>query len=150
MVDNHFSYRCSYRKHHFRFSKTLQRMTEHQLTILVVEDDMEMNELQCELLALHGFNTLGVYSGSDAIEQHSTCCPDAILLDVMLPEIDGFETCRRIRQQETTHIPIIMLTALDTEDCRQRGFDAGADSYFVKPFNPSEVVSTLEMLLDSE
>ena len=67
----------------------------------------------------------------------------------MLPEIDGFETCRRLRQQETDRIPIIMLTALDTEDCRQRGFDAGADSYFVKPFNPAEVVNTLAMLLET-
>ncbi|MBT3279491.1 MAG: response regulator transcription factor [Phycisphaerales bacterium] len=125
-------------------------MTEQQPTILVVEDDMEMNELQCELLALHGFASVPAYSGTEAIEHHCNGTIDAILLDVMLPEIDGFETCRRIRENTARQVPIIMLTALDTEDCRKRGFDAGADSYFVKPFNPAEVVNTLEMLLGRE
>jgi DNA-binding response OmpR family regulator len=117
--------------------------------ILVVEDDAEMNELQRELLSLHGMDSVPAFSGAEALDMQTAKPVDAILLDVMLPEMDGFETCRRIRQQETTgHLPIVMLTALDNEDCRQRGFSCGADAYFVKPFDPDEVVSTLNVLLD--
>lgn len=116
--------------------------------ILVVEDDVEMNELQRELLSLHGMDSVPAYSGLqalDACDQHRI---DAVLLDVMLPEMDGFETCRRLRQREDTgKVPILMLTALDGEDCRRRGLACGADAYFVKPFDPDEVVRKLQELL---
>ncbi|MBN1553431.1 MAG: response regulator [Phycisphaerae bacterium] len=112
--------------------------------ILVVEDDMEMNELQRELLSLHGMETVPAYSGRQALELCDQYSANAILLDVMLPEMDGFETCRLIRQREDgRHLPIIMLTALDSDDCRQRGLACGADAYFIKPFDPDEVVRTL-------
>jgi len=116
--------------------------------ILVVEDDMEMNELQRELLSLHGMESVPAYSGRQALEVSEQCGVGAILLDVMLPEMDGFETCRQLRQRQNgQYIPIIMLTALDSEDCRQRGFACGADAYFVKPFDPDEVVQKLLSLI---
>lgn len=116
--------------------------------ILVVEDDMEMNELQRELLSLHGMESVPAYSGRQALEVSEQCGVGAILLDVMLPEMDGFETCRQLRQRQNgKYIPIIMLTALDSEDCRQRGFACGADAYFVKPFDPDEVVQKLLTLI---
>jgi DNA-binding response OmpR family regulator len=115
--------------------------------VLVVEDDVEMNELQREFLSVNGLDSLAAYTGSEAVAAYQLGSTDAVLLDVMLPELDGFETCRRIRALNHAHVPIIMLTALDSEECRRRGFDAGADAYFTKPFNPDEVVSTLYKLI---
>jgi DNA-binding response OmpR family regulator len=66
----------------------------------------------------------------------------------MLPEMDGFETCRRLRSSVGRHMPIVILTALDADDCRTLGFQAGADAYFSKPFNPDEVVETLLQLIN--
>lgn len=117
--------------------------------ILVVEDDMEMNELQRELLSLHGMESVPAYSGHQALELCEQCDVAAVLLDVMLPEMDGFETCRKLRQQTSGQVlPIIMLTALDSDDCRQRGYASGADAYFVKPFDPDEVVRKLLSLIE--
>jgi DNA-binding response OmpR family regulator len=118
--------------------------------ILVVEDDMEMNQLQRELLAIHGMDSVPAYSGTEALAIDLEQPVDAILLDVMLPELDGFETCVRLReQQQDRTVPILMLTALDSEECRQKGFSAGADAYFIKPFDPDEVVQKLNELLNS-
>jgi len=118
--------------------------------VLVVEDDAEMNELQRELLDVHGFDSLAAYTGVEALEVCDRNKTDAVLLDLMLPEMDGYETCRRLRCQATGRLPIVMVTALDSEDCRRRGIEAGADAYFTKPFDPDQVVSTLEVLLGSD
>lgn len=117
-------------------------------TVLVVEDDVEMNALERELLAVHGLNTLPAYTGAEAIEASIQRKADAILLDVMLPGMDGFETCRRIKSASTSNVPVILITALDSEDCRQRGLDAGADAYFAKPFDPEELVQALRTLIE--
>ena len=117
--------------------------------VMVVEDDSEMNELQRELLDVHGLEGVPAYTGTEALEVFRKCHADAVLLDVMLPEMDGFETCRRLRGRRGTHLPIVIVTALDSEDCRRRGFEAGADAYFAKPFDPDEVISTLRMLLNA-
>ena len=116
--------------------------------VLVVEDDQEMNELQRELLAAHGLGALAAYTGTEALEMAQRCRTDAVLLDVMLPEMDGFETCSRLREGRSD-LPIVMITALDSEECRRRGFDAGADAYFTKPFNPDEVISTIRRLIEA-
>lgn len=119
--------------------------------VMVVEDDVEMNELQRELLAVHGLDAFPAYTGAQALDLFRSKPADAILLDVMLPEIDGFETCRRIRQHNNGHagrkMPIVMVTALDSDDCRRRGYEAGADAYFAKPFDPDEVISTIQTLI---
>ncbi len=117
--------------------------------VMVVEDDCEMNALQCELLEVHGLEGIPAYSGTEAIELAKKHGVDAVLLDVMLPEMDGFETCRQLRSLNGNHLPIVMITALDSEDCRHRGFEAGADAYFAKPFNPDEVISTLRTLMSN-
>jgi len=116
--------------------------------VLVVEDDPEMNQLQCELLDVHGFDSQAAYTGAEALELCDEKTTDAVLLDLMLPEMDGYETCRQLRSQAATdRMPIVMITALDSEDCRQRGLEAGADAYFTKPFDPDQVISTLEVLI---
>ena len=117
--------------------------------VMVVEDDAEMNDLQRELLELNGLDTVAAYTGDEAVDQAQTCCADAVLLDVMLPGRNGFDVCRSLREHIGSSLPIIMITALDTEDCRRRGFEAGADAYFAKPFDPDEIVATLRMLIDA-
>jgi DNA-binding response OmpR family regulator len=114
---------------------------------MVVEDDVEINELQRELLAVHGLDAVPAYDGAEALNVCEESNADAVLLDIMLPEIDGFETCRRLRASGGT-MPIVMVTALDNDDCRRQGSAAGADAYFTKPFDPDEVIKTLCRLLD--
>ena len=122
-------------------------MAERRPIVIVVEDDVEMNDLEREFLAVRGLDAVPAYSGAQALELFSQCKADAILLDVMLPEMDGFECCRRLRQAIDHSVPIVILTALDGEDCRRRGYQAGADAYFSKPFDPDEVVDTLCRLM---
>lgn len=122
-------------------------MPQNRPVVLVVEDDVEMNELEREFLSVNGLDSAAAYTGNQALEVYRRGAPDAILLDVMLPELDGFETCRQIRALNHSHVPIIFLTALDSDECRQRGFEAGADAYFTKPFDPDEVVSALHRLI---
>ncbi|HDZ19924.1 hypothetical protein LCGC14_0095030 [marine sediment metagenome] len=117
--------------------------------VIVVEDDEEMNHLECELLQIHGMETVSAYSGAEAIEVAGRHQADAILLDIMLPEIDGFECCRHLRARSSRRMPIIMITALDSEDSRAEGMAAGADAYFTKPFDPQEVADTVRRLVDA-
>ncbi len=115
--------------------------------VMVVEDDKEMNQLECELLQIHGMEVVSAYSGVEAMDVAARCHADAILLDIMLPEMDGFECCRNLRDRSCRGIPIIIITALDTDDSRREGFEAGADAYFTKPFDPFEIIDTLRMLM---
>ena len=82
--------------------------------VMVVEDDSEMNELQRELLEVHGLDGVAAYSGVQALSLADRHHADAVLLDVMLPEMDGFETCRRLRKRTGPRMPIVMITALAT------------------------------------
>ena len=115
--------------------------------VMVVEDDEEMNELERELLAVHGLDAVAAFTGTEALDVCERTDADAILLDIMLPELDGFETCRRLRQRGR-RVPIVMVTALDSDDCRRLGNEAGADAYFCKPFDPDEVINTLQRLIE--
>ena len=117
--------------------------------VMVVEDDVEMNQLERELLDVHGFDSVPAYTGNEAVTICQTRPVDAVLLDLMLPELDGFETCRRLR--ELGHrFPVIILSALDSEDSRRRGFECDANAYFAKPFDPDEVILTMQSLLHGE
>jgi len=118
--------------------------------VLVVEDDVEMNQLERELLDVHGFDSVPAYTGNEALTVCQSRHIDAVLLDLMLPELDGFETCRRLRELDGRRIPVIILSALDSEDSRRRGFECGADAYFAKPFDPDEVIHTTQSLLRPE
>lgn len=115
--------------------------------VMVVEDDEEMNQLERDLLAACGLDAVPAYTGCEALEVCQRSGADAVLLDLMLPKMDGFETCRRLRASGP-HLPIVIVTALDSDECRQRGLDAGADAYFSKPFDPDEVIATIRRLLE--
>lgn len=120
---------------------------ESRPVVMVVEDDAEMNDLERELLELNGIRAVAAYTGIQAVEIFKQGHADAVLLDVMLPELDGFETCRRLRALDSGRLRIIMISALDSDDCRRKGYEMGADAYFTKPFDPDEVVSAIQRLI---
>jgi DNA-binding response OmpR family regulator len=120
---------------------------ESRPVVMVVEDDAEMNDLERELLELNGIRAVAAYTGIQAVEIFKQGHTDAVLLDVMLPELDGFETCRRLRALDSGRLRIIMISALDSDDCRRKGYEMGADAYFTKPFDPDEVVSAIQRLI---
>jgi len=113
--------------------------------ILIVEDDQAILELVSYHLEKEGHRVIRAADGRAALAAFNIHRPDLILLDVMLPELDGFEVCRRIRK--VSDVPIIMLTAKGQEDDRVRGFELGADDYVTKPFSPRELVARIGAVL---
>jgi two-component system KDP operon response regulator KdpE len=113
--------------------------------ILVVDDEKRMVRFIQLNLEHDGFRVLSAYNGTEAIEQVRNELPKLVLLDIMLPDIDGFEVLRRIRQ--ISSVPVIMLTAKGEEDDRVRGLEEGADDYVTKPFSPRELVSRVRAVL---
>ncbi|MBY0423594.1 MAG: response regulator, partial [Parvularculaceae bacterium] len=102
---------------------------------VLVVDDLEPNVklLEAKLRAEY-FDVIGVFSGAEAIRRATEDQPDIVLLDVMMPGMDGFETCRRLKTApETAHIPVVMVTALDQQADRVAGLEAGADDFLTKP-----------------
>ncbi len=104
-------------------------------TILVVDDEIALRETISFQLTKQGYNVLAAADGESALEQARNNHPDLILLDIMLPKLDGFEVCKILRQEMIT--PILMLTALDDEIDRVVGLEVGADDYLIKPFSMS-------------
>lgn len=122
-------------------------MVQSRFQVLVVEDDEELNSLECELLEVHGMRAVSAYTGQEALDRCEDLDVDAVLLDIMLPQKDGFETCRILRERIGNGLPIVMITALDAEDGYRRGVEAGADAYFLKPFDPDELIAKVRELL---
>lgn len=116
--------------------------------ILIVEDDKNISKLIKYNLEKEGFVCASVITGEDALNFLDSQAADLIILDIMLPKIDGFQTCRRIRQEKTmAGIPIIMLTARGEEVDRIVGLELGADDYMVKPFSPRELILRVKAVL---
>jgi DNA-binding response OmpR family regulator len=113
--------------------------------ILVVDDEPRMVHFIRLNLEHDGFQVAEASSGTTALEQLRNRMPDLVLLDVMLPDIDGLETLRMIR--EISKVPVIMVTAKGEEDDRVRGLERGADDYIAKPFSPRELVSRIRAVL---
>jgi two-component system phosphate regulon response regulator PhoB len=117
--------------------------------ILVVDDEPEAIELLEFSLTQAGFNTLRATDGAEAIRKARSALPSLIILDLMLPEIDGLEVCKMLRRDPATKsIPIIMVTAKAAEIDRVLGLELGADDYVTKPFSPRELVLRVKKLLD--
>ena len=114
-------------------------------TILVVDDEERMARFIRLNLEHDGFQVVEAYRGMQAIEELRKELPDLVILDVMLPDIDGFEVLKMIR--EVSSIPVIMLTAKGEEDDRVHGLELGADDYVTKPFSPRELVSRVKAVL---
>ncbi|MBC8331205.1 MAG: response regulator transcription factor [Anaerolineae bacterium] len=113
--------------------------------ILVVDDEKRMVRFIRLNLEYDGFQVIPAYSGKEALDQVRNALPDLILLDIMLPDIDGFQILQKIR--EFSSVPVIMLTAKGEEDDRVRGLEGGADDYVTKPFSPRELVSRVRAVL---
>ncbi|RME33822.1 MAG: response regulator [Deltaproteobacteria bacterium] len=116
--------------------------------ILIVEDEESLLKLESILLTSKGYDVRGVSNGNTALEVITEEPPDLVLLDIMLPEMDGFEVCRRIKENEKTrHIPVIMLTAKKSREDMARGEEVGADWYITKPFKSAMVIETIQRFL---
>jgi two-component system, OmpR family, alkaline phosphatase synthesis response regulator PhoP len=113
--------------------------------ILVVDDEPQITELLNSYLAKEGYSVTDAADGEAALEAFRREQPDLILLDLMLPKLNGYEVCREIRSQ--SRIPIIMLTARDEEPDKIVGLELGADDYITKPFSPREVVARVRAVL---
>ncbi|MHB0967077.1 MAG: response regulator transcription factor [Bellilinea sp.] len=113
--------------------------------ILVVDDEERMARFIRLNLEHDGFQVVEAYRGLDAIHKLRDSLPDVIILDVMMPDLDGFEVLKLIR--EISQVPVIMLTAKGEEDDRVRGLELGADDYVTKPFSPRELVSRVRAVL---
>jgi two-component system response regulator MprA len=114
--------------------------------ILVVDDDRSVRDALRRALTLGGYEVQGADGGQDALSQVAAGPPDAVVLDLGMPDIDGLEVCRRLRGAGN-RVPILMLTARDAVSDRIDGLDAGADDYLVKPFDVGELKARLRALL---
>ncbi len=116
--------------------------------ILVVDDDADLVELLSFTLKQAGFAIGTAFDGVEALRKVRSITPDLILLDLMLPKLDGLAVCEILRRNVTTAtIPVIMLTGLTGELGRLAGLDSGATDYMTKPFSPRQLVSKVETLL---
>jgi two-component system phosphate regulon response regulator PhoB len=119
-----------------------------QQRILVVDDEPDILGLVTYQLSRQGFRVSTAVNGRTAIETAEAEVPDLIILDLMLPELDGYEALRLLRDNpKTSRIPIILLTARDEDDRKIQGFELGADDYVTKPFNAQELVLRVEAVL---
>jgi len=111
-------------------------------SILIIEDEKPISDIVKFNLEKEGYKVLVAYDGEDGVHKTRTLNPDLILLDVMLPKLDGFQVCRKIR--ETSTIPILMLTAKEEEVDKVLGLEMGADDYITKPFGMRELLARVK------
>ncbi len=116
--------------------------------ILIVDDDTDLLEVLSQSFREAGFSIATATNGIDALKLTRTLSPDLIVLDVMLPERDGFTVCQTLRRERATaEVPIVMLTGLTSQFERLVGLDCGADDYVMKPVTPEYLRSRIELLL---
>lgn len=118
---------------------------QRDMTILIVDDEPRIRDFVRMNLELEHYRVLEASHGHEALEELRENLPDLVVLDVMMPDMDGFETLKAIREVST--VPVIMLTVRQTEQDRIRGLDLGADDYMAKPFSPRELLSRIRALL---
>jgi two-component system alkaline phosphatase synthesis response regulator PhoP len=116
--------------------------------LLLIDDSEEIQKLISMFLERDGYHVVLAGNGNEGLRMLAKSQPDLVLLDIMMPEVDGWETCRRIR--EVSHVPIIMLTAKTQELDIVRGLEMGADDYVTKPFDPGELRARIQALLRRE
>ncbi len=117
-------------------------------TILIVEDEVNLVELLKFRLESKGYNVETAFDGEDGLDKIGKVRPDLIILDIMMPKIDGYEVCRRLKaDQKTKDIPIIILTARTQNKDMDQAQAVGADSFITKPFEPTDLLKEIEKLL---
>lgn len=116
--------------------------------LLITEDDLDISNMLKIYFSGLGYDVDTAFRGSEALEKTHHALPHLVVLDIMLPDIDGYEVCRRLRTNtRTSHIPVIFLTQKDERSDRLQGLELGADDYITKPFSPREMVSRVKAVL---
>lgn len=115
------------------------------IRILVAEDEDKLRNIILKYLKKEGYEGIGAIDGEDALDKWAECKPDCLILDIMMPKLDGFEVLKIIRESDS--LPVIMLTALREEDDKITGFEEGADDYLTKPFSVRELLVRIKALL---
>ena len=119
-------------------------MAENCQSLLVVEDDPELNELVGAYAQICGFEYRAALNGNTALQEAARRPPTLVVLDLMLPDLDGFEVCRRLKSNpQLQAIPVIILSALSGQEERDRGLNCGAVEYVTKPFDPDRLMQTI-------
>lgn len=117
--------------------------------ILLVDDEEAIIVLLKTILNVYGFETIETLSSRQTFDKIANEKPDLIVLDIAMPEMDGYEVCRRLKSRpETRSLPVLMITALSLEQDRKLAIEAGADGFIFKPFDPKNVVSEIKRLLE--
>jgi CheY-like chemotaxis protein len=125
-------------------------ISDIETTILMVDDDESNRELVSTVLDLCGYTSWQAADGIEALQVLADHPVDLILLDIMMPDMDGYDFCRKLKDSNNLgHIPIIMLTALADAISREKAFEAGADDFLSKPFKMDELISRIENLSKS-
>ena len=119
-------------------------MRDGHVSVLVIEDEADIRQLLRTLLEREGFSVAEAMEGRDGVRQFHQSHPDVVILDVGLPDLDGWQVLERIR--DMSDVPVLMLTALGTERDKVRGLNAGADDYLTKPFSRSELLARLQAI----
>src|SRR4051812_38895893 len=113
-------------------------------TALIVEDEPEANHLLAMLVQLRGYRTDSAYTGGEALEKVGQDPPDIVFLDLMLPDINGYEVCKTIKgRRKTSLIPVVMVTARVAAENRLQSFCVGADDYIPKPYTPEQIYQAM-------
>ena len=119
-------------------------------TILIIDDDPDFDEFLTIMLGLEGFSVTSAYDGKTGIVAAKNQHPDLILLDIMMPDVDGYEVCRKLTQTMSERPPIIFVTARTSESDRKRALEAGASDYVTKPFEFAELLARIKAQLEEE
>ncbi|HEX6798109.1 MAG TPA: response regulator transcription factor [Ktedonobacterales bacterium] len=122
-----------------------EKVDPRSITVLVVDDEPRLVDVVRMNLEVEGYRVVAAASGMEALERLKQDLPDLVILDVMMPEMDGYETLRRLR--EVSSVPVIMLTVRQDEQDRIRGLEIGADDYLGKPYSPRELQSRIKAVL---
>jgi DNA-binding response OmpR family regulator len=118
--------------------------------VMIVDDEVHIVELVKVVLEDTNYEILEAYDGQEALDKIIAEKPDLVLLDIMIPRLDGYEVCMRLKADDTTKsIPIVMLTAKGQEVDKVKGYQSGADSYMTKPFSPLRLLTELEERLST-
>lgn len=126
-------------------------MTPAQTEVLIVEDDPDLNEMLGAYMELSGFRHRSALDGTSALEQLRDHLPELVLLDLMLPDLDGLEICQRMRAEKSTRgVPVVILTARDEPGSRERARACAVAAYLTKPFDPDVLMATIRRVVDEQ
>jgi twitching motility two-component system response regulator PilH len=119
-------------------------------TVLIVDDSVTLRSAVSDLLRQNGIKVLEASDGLEAKEQLKTTIPDLVIMDIVMPNMNGYELCRWLKNQPNTHnIPVVMCTSKSEDFDRYWGMKQGADAYIAKPFRPNELLATVKQLLQA-